>query len=342
MELFKQPRSKFWSVDLRIEGKRIRRSTGQTTRAKAGTVAAEMLRQIEGGTAPVAQAPTLSTFATQVFLPYLESHAKLADTTKSYYRLGWIALSRQPLADMALDAIRKPHIDTVQVAGSPATQNRSLRTLRRILNLAHELDAIPKVPKFTLMEETGRTHLITTDIEHRMAAQLALSRRHNSLGVALYLILDCGLRPKEIVHLEVPDCLNDRIQVTRQGTKTNSGVRLIPMTDRVRYLLFKHLAGRTAGWVFPSPRNPGSHINSKSLSVAWRKTANKAGVAADVDLYCARHTFGTDLMAATKNPFLTSRLMGHTDLDTTNRYQHPDLSGLAELMNARNATRGVS
>jgi site-specific recombinase XerC len=51
------------------------------------------------------------------------------------------------------------------------------------------------------------------------------------------------------------------------------------------------------------------------------------------------HTFGTDLFKATKDPFLTRDLMGHTDLSTTDRYQHPELHHEGGLMDARNQTR---
>jgi site-specific recombinase XerD len=69
-----------------------------------------------------------------------------------------------------------------------------------------------------------------------------------------------------------------------------------------------------------------------------RKAANKAGIAPD-DLYCARHRFGTDVMKATKDPFLTKLLMGHSDLSTTERYQHPELHHVGGLMDARNQSR---
>lgn len=51
-------------------------------------------------------------------------------------------------------------------------------------------------------------------------------------------------------------------------------------------------------------------------------SGNDAGVSPDVDLYCARHAYGTDVMKATKDPFMTMRLLGHTELSTTERYQH--------------------
>jgi site-specific recombinase XerC len=38
----------------------------------------------------------------------------------------------------------------------------------------------------------------------------------------------------------------------------------------------------------------------------------------------------------------TRQLMGHSDLKTTERYQHPQLNHVAELMDARNHARAMS
>lgn len=111
------------------------------------------------------------------------------------------------------------------------------------------------------------------------------------------------------------------------------------MTDRVRELLFKQIGKRSDGWLFPSPRYQGEHIKRHALTAAWRVTANKAGVSADVDLYCARHTYGTDVMRVTKDPFLTMKLLGHTELSTTERYQHPDMGLIGAMMDERNELR---
>jgi site-specific recombinase XerC len=47
-------------------------------------------------------------------------------------------------------------------------------------------------------------------------------------------------------------------------------------------------------------------------------------------------------MKATKDPFLTKLLMGHSDLKTTERYQHPELNHVGGLMDARNHARAMS
>ena len=205
--------------------------------------------------------------------------------------------------------------------------------------MACDLDDIVKVPKFKLLPENKRTYLITPDIEVKIAAQLSKSRRKGSLKTALYIILDCGLRPIEIVNLKISDVDLTRGVIHVNESKTEAGKRKVPMTDRVKQLLFAQIGKRVDGWLFPSPRYQGQHIKRHALTQAWRKAANNAGISADVDFYCARHTFGTDVMQATKNPFLTMKLLGHTELSTTSIYQHPEMDGIGALMNERNRSR---
>ena len=87
------------------------------------------------------------------------------------------------------------------------------------------------------------------------------------------------------------------------------------MTPRLEQKLRLQIGSRTRGWVFPSPltRRKGFPIRRQALTAAWKKMAKKAGLESDVNLYCARHAYGTDAMAAIKDPFLVMKLMGHKE-----------------------------
>lgn len=209
----------------------------------------------------------------------------------------------------------------------------------RFARIASDLDVILKIPKISLLEENERTELITPAIERTMAEQLDKSRHKGSLRTALFLILDCGLRPNEIVSLRVTDIDLAYGAIRVQESKTRAGKRLVPMTDRVKELLFQQIGKRSDGWLFPSPRYPGEHIKRHALTAAWRVTANRAGVSADVDLHCGRHPYARNVMRATKDPFLTMRLLGHTELSTTERYQHPDIGMIGAMIDERNELR---
>lgn len=56
-------------------------------------------------------------------------------------------------------------------------------------------------------------------------------------------------------------------------------------------------------------------------------------------LYSARHSFATDMLDRTGNIVLVGKMLGHRSVTTMQRYLHPAMKGLAELVNERNAMR---
>ena len=59
-------------------------------------------------------------------------------------------------------------------------------------------------------------------------------------------------------------------------------------------------------------------------------------------LYSARHSFATDLLDRTGNLKLVMDVLGHESVTTTQKYLHPALKNLAEVVNQRNAGRAVN
>lgn len=52
------------------------------------------------------------------------------------------------------------------------------------------------------------------------------------------------------------------------------------------------------------------------------RLARQAGIVKHISPHTLRHTFATDLLRATKNIFLVSKALGHSDLSTTQIYLH--------------------
>jgi hypothetical protein len=163
VDLYQQNGSKYYTADFTLNGRRNRRSTKQTTKAKAMEVTAEFLRQAQRNEAPVrrGQMSRLREFAKDRFLPFVEA-STLAKQSKRYYAAGWRMLESLPVADMRLDCITTSVADTLKLHGSGSNQNCALRTLRRILSLAQEFSVI-QAPRIRLRKETGKQQFGTPE-----------------------------------------------------------------------------------------------------------------------------------------------------------------------------------
>ena len=343
MQLYR--RGKYFWVRFTVNGKRHQLGTKEVTKTAANARAMELYNRAKSGLPRVTiqRTPTLGEFAGGWFTEWIGSNARLAPKSRDYYLYGLRLLKGQRIMSMQLDAITTEDADMIGVDGSPSTHNNALRTLRRMLNLAAKRGLIVKAPAIALLEENRRTLLVEPDAEQRIAAELTRAgRRHGSLQTALYLILDAGMRPKEICSMRIEDVNFERGFLYVPKSKTRAGARTLALTDRMKEKLFVQIGARTEGWIFPSKRRPGEPIKRHALTCSWRKVCAAAGVSPDLKLYCARHTFATDAMSATKNPFLVMKALGHTELSTTERYQHHDILDLGAHMNERNRKRAVN
>lgn len=82
-------------------------------------------------------------------------------------------------------------------------------------------------------------------------------------------------------------------------------------------------------------RSANGHLTT--VGRQFREARRSAGLPNSVVLYCARHTFGTAAYEATGNLAMIMKVMGHSDVRTAMRYQHPALDSLREAIDQRNS-----
>ena len=148
------------------------------------------------------------------------------------------------------------------------------------------------------------------------------------------------MRPDELYRLTWGCVLWDRNAIFVQHGKTAAARRFIAMSERTRDAL-RRLAslGLSAEAVFVSRcgRTKGKQV--KSYAKEFRRCREAAGLSEKLVLYSTRHTFGTDLAAHTGNNKLVMETMGHTEMKTSGKYQHPDTLRVASVMDLRNQLR---
>jgi integrase len=328
VEITKRVNSQYYWYDFVVRGQRYRGSTKETSKTAAYAKAAKLFTEIAEGKSYYKKAPALSEFADR-FLAFVDN-AKLADKSKAYLRNGWRLLQQKPIAGMRMDLISTEYIDALTFPGSAYNINCALKTLRRMMSLAQGWDQIAKVPTIKLAKEHGRSLLLTEEAERKL-----LPFSGPVLRDVVVLIRDTGMRPKkELFRMRVEDLDWNNRAIFVPDSKTPTGRRFIPMSNRVLDLLMVRCAGRREGWVFPAHSRSG-HITT--VDKQFRSARTQAGLPLGLKLYCGRHDFGTQMLQRTGNLALVMKVMGQTSTKAAMQYQHPDLEHIRAALNATHA-----
>lgn len=142
------------------------------------------------------------------------------------------------------------------------------------------------------------------------------------------------MRPDEVFRIRVENIDWTRRLIFNPGGKTKAARRHVPISERMLDILMLRCSGKREGWLFPSRRAAGGHLTT--VAKQFRDARSQAGLPGHLVLYCARHTFGTAAYDATGNLAMVMNVMGHTDVRTAMRYQHPALDSVREAIDQRN------
>ena len=333
-------RGDVWWYGFVFNGERIQESTKQGNKRVAEQMeAARKTERAKGlvGIQDKPVAPTLREFEKRfVDTLKIESGAKAAAWYGSVLK---VILEHEPLASARLDSINKELIDgyaqhrrkaftkhkRVKRLLQPASINRELATIRRLLNMAHGLAVIDRVPKVQLLPgERIREFTLS-----RKAEAIYLAACPEPLADVAAFLLDTGLRLGEALSLEWPQVRLDPPQgskrgyITVLGEKSKSGrTRHVPLTARAEGILKKLALPSDAGYVFR--RRDGERLLESSLAHTHKRIRTLLKMPPGFVLHSLRHTFGTRLgESGTADAFAIMRLMGHASITTSQRYCHP-------------------
>lgn len=329
--LYKKPDSGYWWYRFTVHGKRYRESTKETKKTAAAIKEAEALLEAKQGRLSAgSKPPTLADLA-EGFLKASDS-SNLAAKTRKYYRSGWKLLQATKLNNMRINHIATEDVSALRFPGGPSNANCALRTLKRLMSKARERGQISSIPAIKMHREAGRNLLLDEEAEKKLIPHCSPLLRD-----IVILVRDTGMRnKKELFRMRIEDVSWNERTIYVPDSKTASGRRLIPMSERVENLLMVRCGGRSEGWAFPAGRSKSGHM--ENIDKEFRKARKAAGLPEKLVLYCGRHDYGTRVLQATGNLAITMRVMGHADTKTAMRYQHPDT--LIPVRDALNAEHG--
>lgn len=204
--------------------------------------------------------------------------------------------------------------------------------LNRIFDFAVKNDFIEsnKV-KFV---ELGKKNIV---IERKIFTKNEINILWKNLEIKnVYLILILiytGMRVGELLNLKVADVdlCNKAIYIRK--SKTDAGVRTIPIPDKVLSLFTDNICYENEYFIFTKTFNQMSYMSFRYI---FESILRKVGLQKHT-IHDTRHTFATLLNNADANKTSIIKLIGHSDFSTTeNIYTHKDIEELRKAINSIN------
>ncbi|NVM56440.1 MAG: site-specific integrase, partial [Candidatus Helarchaeota archaeon] len=191
---------------------------------------------------------------------------------------------------------------------SPATVNRELSGLRRLINKSLEWGKVSANPVSRIKmfpEERKLQFLSNKELEKLIACA------PEPLKPIILIAVFTGMRRGEILNLRWADIRWDLGLICVAHTKTNK-IREIPMAKVVKDILWELKKKSTSEYVFADKN--GNRL--KTVRSWFDKAVDKAGLT-DCTFHILRHTFASNLVKANINLKVIQELLGHRDLTVT-------------------------
>lgn len=217
-----------------------------------------------------------------------------------------------------LDEISTDMIDhyknKISFGVSPATVNRKLSSMHKLLKYAHDRDWLAKMPMFSWnKEDNERVRWLSKEEELQLLSMLP-----KDVSVFCELLLQTGMRRSELLNL-TPDNV-DGSYIRLWKTKTGKP-RSVPMSQRAQVLIKDFLSNKP---------------DVTRIHKEWLKAKKAMGLENDKNfvLHILRHTTATRMLDTTGNIAVVQRMLGHSKITTTMRYAHIADDKLLEAVQA--------
>lgn len=223
----------------------------------------------------------------------------------------------------------------------PASRARILSTTRVFYRWMFETGRIQKNPSSGLRnpKQPKRLPKVLTEgeiwnfLESVTPVDFVTSR----FRCILELLYACGLRVSELTGLDIQDIVVDSLVINIQKGKGDKG-RNVPFHSEAAKIFLTYMEFRSAFLasanlpsieaVFINQR--GKRLTPTSVRNFLAKSLEQASLRAKISPHAFRHSFATHLLTRGMDLRAIQELLGHSSLNTTQRYTHLNMEQLAK------------
>ena len=286
--------------------------------------------------------PTLEQFSQNHYMPFIKGYKRSWDTDETMLRIHLLPrFGRLHLDEITTqDVIAFHHAMRAQGYAS-STCNRPLVILRYMFNLAKKWNIEGAVRNpitgMTLFEENNKRERYLSSVEVKRLYDILATSSNPQLKNIVPLLLLTGCRKSELLdakweHIDI-ERFTWRIPISKSGK-----ARYVPLSTEVLNLLSQLPRFEACPYVVPNPR---TKLPYASIDYAWDNARRKAGLA-EVRMHDLRHSFASFLVNAGRSLYEVQKILGHSQLTTTQRYAHLSQATLLDAANAAASAAGLT
>lgn len=205
-----------------------------------------------------------------------------------------------------------------------ATINKRILSLKQMYEFNHiKNDDLFSLKKFK--EEINTFDILNKNELENLINYLNSNKLKERNKLIIYLLIDTGIRLNELLHIKVSNINFTNNTILLEITKTHR-IRVVPFTEATAYLLKEYIHKN----IFKN-----DHLIDLSLSgieslfrrIKYRLHLNK------FHPHMLRHTLATTLHRNCVSLMIIQKIMGHTNVSTTQRYIHINIDDVVNSYN---------
>jgi integrase len=276
--------------------------------------------------------PSIKTFISDYYIPYIKTYKRSWDTDVSLINNHILP----NFGKLYLDQFNKQHmINFVSrhiKTHKPGSVNRVIILMRYIFNCAlkWETPGITKNPTagIDLLEENNKKERFLTATEANALIGALKHSENQMLQYIIPMLILTGARKNEVLTAKWEDFNLDQ-RVWRIPLAKSGKARHVPMSDGVLSLLDCVPMHEGCPYVFANPKTLKPFV---SFFSAWNTVRKSVGLS-DVRVHDLRHSFASFLVNSGRSLYEVQRILGHTQIKTTQRYAHLNQETLLDAAN---------
>ena len=311
------------------------------TLAQARELALQNRGQLAMGSDPKAQrkeaaeTPTFAEFIEQRYLPFVKGYKKAWNSDVSYLNNQILpVLGKKYLDEITKKDIIDFHHGLKAKGYKPGTCNRSLVLIRYAFNLAIRWEipgvkANPSkdVPMFD--DHAGKHDRFLSQEETQRLFEAVQKSSNPMLQFIIPMLILTGARKREVLDCRWEDLDLDKRQWRIPTTKAGRP-RYVPLSNGVITLLANIPHDERCPYVFANPKTRKPY---ESVFNSWNTARQLAGLP-EVRIHDLRHSFASFLVNAGRSLYEVQKILGHTQIKTTQRYAHLSQDTLLDAADA--------